>query len=87
MSKKKWKSGIKFTEVEHLVAYILDFTFSDGTKKRVDFFEMMNRENCNEYLDLDKFATVTWTDYDICWGDVWDDDGIVVCAISIYEME
>jgi hypothetical protein len=81
----KFTEGMEIAEVEHVVAYILDITFRDGTKKRVDFSGSMKGER---WEDMDKFIDeLAYSCHCLYWGENPIEGIKIVFGLSIYEKQ
>ncbi len=72
---------ISIEQVVYQGNYKIEFTFSDGEKKVIDFYRFLS-ESLNpmtrKYLDLEKFQAfylehgdIVWNDYELCFP-IWD---------------
>lgn len=78
---------ISIEQVVYNGNYKIEFTFSDGEKKVIDFYQFLS-ESLNpmtrKYLDLEKFQAfylehgdIVWNDYELCFP-IWDlHEGII----------
>lgn len=58
---------IRVIDVDYIKDYVLEMTFSDGTRKRMDFKPMLQGEVFGELIDREKFVQYGLTRNTIEW--------------------
>lgn len=58
---------IRVIDVDYIKDYVLEMTFSDGAKKRMDFKPMLQGEVFGELIDREKFVQYGLTRNTIEW--------------------
>lgn len=58
---------IRVIDVDYIKDYVLEMTFSDGARKRMDFKPMLQGEVFGELIDREKFVQYALTRNTIEW--------------------
>ena len=58
---------IRVVGVDYVKDYTMDLTFSDGKKKRVDFFPLLKGKMFEPLKDMDNFVQFALTDWTLEW--------------------
>lgn len=71
--------NIRITKAMYIADYRIQFEFSDGTTKEVDFYPFLSKPGQNpmvsQYLDTNRFQKfdilknrdISWDDYEMCF--------------------
>lgn len=71
---------IRVIDVDYIKDYVLEMTFSDGARKRMDFKPMLQGEVFGELIDREKFVQYALTRNTIEWA-----NGVDIAPEYLYE--